>query len=264
MSDAHAVGPGFFGKVPTHGDFVSRRLPPELVQRWDVCLQQGILHAAQHLGERWPQCYADAPLWHFVLGAGVCGDSAWAGVLMPSLDRVGRYFPLTIAAPMRPDALTPWLDSAQNWFDRICALGQSTLDSLNDMSTFDAALCVMPVFVIQADVRWRLRSTEIDIPGMASAETGLPELLRAWSVTGRTVWWSEDVHGVQGRLRAGFDLPTAAQFIELFDTSGDAWSVAAVLKNEAYVSQLAQLNSTGRILGDTGNNPTEHTFKRRR
>lgn len=39
MSDASAVGPGFFGKVRTQGDFVSRRLPPEFVQPWDICLQ---------------------------------------------------------------------------------------------------------------------------------------------------------------------------------------------------------------------------------
>ncbi|KVZ32076.1 hypothetical protein WL13_27340 [Burkholderia ubonensis] len=106
------------------------------------------------------------------MGTGVCGASAWAGVLMPSLDSVGRYFPLTIAAPIRADALMPWLDNAQNWFDRICALAQSTLDSLNDMNAFDAALCAMPAFAIQPDVPWRLRGTEITPLGMAAAVMG--------------------------------------------------------------------------------------------
>ena len=36
-----------------------------------------------------------------VLGAGVIGDGAWIGALMPSVDRVGRYYPLTVAQPVR-------------------------------------------------------------------------------------------------------------------------------------------------------------------
>jgi type VI secretion system protein ImpM len=37
------------------------------------------------------------PIWHFVLPGGQCGPGATLGVWMPSVDRVGRLFPLTLA-----------------------------------------------------------------------------------------------------------------------------------------------------------------------
>lgn len=231
MSDVSTVGTaGFFGKVRANGDFVSRRLPPEFIQPWDACLQRGMLQATHDLGKRWEACYAQMPPWHFLVGPDVCGASAWAGVLMASLDRVGRYFPLTIAAPIQADVLMAWLDGAQSWFDQHCAIAQSTLDLFNDTSTFDAALCAVPKRVIESNVPWRLNGVQIDSPHMTPAQIKLSQFLQVWSANGRAVWWCEDIHAVQGRLRAGFNLPTARQFMELFDSEGDAWGVAAVLK----------------------------------
>jgi type VI secretion system protein ImpM len=44
--------------------------------------------------------YLTFPVWRFLLPVGVLGSTAWTGVLMPSVDRVGRYFPLTLATPL--------------------------------------------------------------------------------------------------------------------------------------------------------------------
>ena len=91
---------GFFGKLPALGDFVERALPAEFVTPWDAWLQRAIAASRASLGEQWLDIYLTSPLWRFVLGAGPCGARAWAGVMMPSVDRVGRYFPLTVAAPL--------------------------------------------------------------------------------------------------------------------------------------------------------------------
>ncbi|OGI58559.1 MAG: type VI secretion-associated protein, partial [Candidatus Muproteobacteria bacterium RBG_19FT_COMBO_61_10] len=32
-------GPGVYGKLPTHGDFIQRNLPSAFVRQWDVWLQ---------------------------------------------------------------------------------------------------------------------------------------------------------------------------------------------------------------------------------
>jgi type VI secretion system protein ImpM len=43
----------------------------------------------------------EAPIWHFLLPAGACGDLAVLGVWVASMDRVGRHFPFmacTLAA----------------------------------------------------------------------------------------------------------------------------------------------------------------------
>src|ERR1051326_5604040 len=94
---------GFYGKLPSQGDFLTRRLPREFVAPWDAWLQQGIAASRALLESDWEESYRSAPVWRFLLAPGVCGDAAWAGLLQPSMDRVGRYFPLTIAAKLPSD-----------------------------------------------------------------------------------------------------------------------------------------------------------------
>lgn len=98
--DPVSAGPGYFGKVASHGDFVRRGLAPAFVASWDGWLQACLQHSRESFGVDWLATYLYSPLWRFALGADVCGGQAMAGVLMPSVDRVGRYFPLTLAAPI--------------------------------------------------------------------------------------------------------------------------------------------------------------------
>jgi type VI secretion system protein ImpM len=97
--------PGVYGKLPGLGDFVSRRLPRTVVDAIDGWLQSVIGDSRTLLGERWLDCYLSAPIWRFVLGAGVVDDGLWPGALVPSVDRVGRYFPFVVAvrAPWHAD-----------------------------------------------------------------------------------------------------------------------------------------------------------------
>jgi type VI secretion system protein ImpM len=88
--------PGWFGKLPTLGDFAQRRLDPAWVQRWDGWLAQGLAELREDEG--WLERYLAAPAWRFALLPGVIGAGLSVGVLVPSVDRVGRYFPLTVAA----------------------------------------------------------------------------------------------------------------------------------------------------------------------
>lgn len=88
---------GFYGKLPGEGDFVTRRLPWEFTSVWDDWLQQGMQASRAALGERWLELYLSAPIWRFQFAPGVCGPLAWRGLFFASVDRVGRYFPLTLA-----------------------------------------------------------------------------------------------------------------------------------------------------------------------
>lgn len=89
---------GFFGKLPAHGDFIRRGLPQGFVDPWDRWMQERMLAARSAAGETWDGLYLHAPIWRFTLSAGVCGAAPALGVLMASVDRVGRQFPLTLAA----------------------------------------------------------------------------------------------------------------------------------------------------------------------
>jgi type VI secretion system protein ImpM len=122
------AAPGFFGKLPGHGDFVTRALPADFVKRWDDWLQAALSASREQLGAAWLELYLTSPVWCFALAAGVCGRAATAGVLIPSVDRVGRYFPFTLACPL-PDAWRP-LDlwrTAVPWYAAAEALALSAL-----------------------------------------------------------------------------------------------------------------------------------------
>ena len=126
---------GFFGKLPSHGDFVARRLPAAFTDPWDAWLRAGLADSRAQLGEAWLPVYLNSPIWRFVLGAGVCGPQAWGGVMMPSVDRVGRYFPFTIAAGL-DDGATP----AAAWYAALEALALPALGEGFSLPGFDAAL----------------------------------------------------------------------------------------------------------------------------
>lgn len=91
---------GLYGKLPAHGDFVQRNLPGNFVGLWDEWLQRCLADSRDQLGDHWLDHYLTSAIWRFALGHGAINHQCWAGVLMPSVDSVGRYFPMTIALPL--------------------------------------------------------------------------------------------------------------------------------------------------------------------
>jgi type VI secretion system protein ImpM len=87
---------GLYGKLPTHGDFLRRRVADDFIAAWDPWLQHCIADSKAVLGEQWLSIYLTSPVWRFALAPHVCGAAPAAGLLVPSVDRVGRYFPLTL------------------------------------------------------------------------------------------------------------------------------------------------------------------------
>ena len=82
------------------------------------------------LGGDWLNVYLVSPLWRFVLAPGVCGPDAAAGVVMPSIDRVGRYFPLAVVALLDHDTNPASLVGGPDaWFEQAEELLLSTLEA---------------------------------------------------------------------------------------------------------------------------------------
>ncbi|MGJ0486953.1 MAG: type VI secretion system-associated protein TagF [Methylomicrobium sp.] len=132
--------PGFYGKIPSHGDFLSRRLPRQFIEPWDQWLQAGLLASHEQLGPAWLDIFLVSPIWQFALPAGLCGNDAWAGVMMPSVDRVGRYFPLTLVAKVTHWPLTDLFEPDCGWFEALSRLALFSLDYDFDLDSFDARL----------------------------------------------------------------------------------------------------------------------------
>jgi len=91
---------GFCGKIPARGDFVRAALPRSFSDPWDDWLQLMLASSRAMLGEAWLPAWLEGPVWRFALMPGVCGPGMVLGLWLPSVDRIGRYFPLTVAAVM--------------------------------------------------------------------------------------------------------------------------------------------------------------------
>jgi type VI secretion system protein ImpM len=142
MSEAPVI-PGWFGKLPNLGDFASRRLPASFIGPWDAWLQGGLAAAREELGARWLDVYLVAPVRRFCVAPGVIDAQAWTGILMPSVDRVGRHFPLTIVQP------TARVKAA--WYAAVDAVARQVLDVNFSADDLEQALgTVLPAQTVDA------------------------------------------------------------------------------------------------------------------
>jgi len=219
---------GWYGKLPGLGDFASRRLPEEFIRRWDAWLQQSLASARQQLGASWADAYLTMPIWRFALMPGLVDDKAWAGVLMPSVDRVGRQFPLTLALSLAPGAAVAHaVFEADEWFGDLEDAALGVLDPSRGPDELDRALS-------------NCGFTPPDPPALDGADRGvrrLPsieefelvakaEALRAWTLEAgwKGLWWSRGRADGTPLMLASASLPTSEEFGWLVEGRVDAAS----------------------------------------
>jgi type VI secretion system protein ImpM len=200
---------GWYGKLPSLGDFASRRLPADFVETWDEWLASGLAQW-RDADDGWLQAYLAAPPWCFVLGPGLLGarrglpvaGPAWAGVLMPSVDRVGRYFPLTIASPLPTLGANDALRLA-SWLREACTRAVDALHEDWDPDELDEALFDL---------------TDLTRP-MPAPGDDQADLRRALEHLSRhrddALWWQPTANGVRA-LHHTTGLPSGAAFTRLF------------------------------------------------
>ena len=83
-----------YGKIPQHGDFISRGFNPSQSRMWDEYLSEGLQQARLSLHD-FDQLYGLTPFWRCVLE----WEGTWfGGGLALSQDRVGRQFPILVLA----------------------------------------------------------------------------------------------------------------------------------------------------------------------
>ena len=220
--------PGWYGKISAQGDFASRRLPHDWVRACDEWLSECVAASRQQLGERWLEVYLGAPVWRFAWGPGVAGAHWWFGVLMPSCDNVGRYFPLVVAhARVHPPADRAGLDHLDRWWTHVAQAALGTLGEAATLDDFEAALQQSPGWPGTTPVappqlgpgqRWRHEiapgATLADL-AQALAATGLHERLVSASF-----WWPLAADGSPGSYTLLAGLPQPQSFAAML---GGAW-----------------------------------------
>lgn len=182
---------GWFGKLPGSGDFAQRRLDPDFTQHWDHWLQDGMAELRQRHAD-WLTHYLQAPVWQFMLGQDVLAERAWLGVLMPSVDAVGRYFPMTVVTPIEAGCSPQW---AAWWWQRVGHSLLAALEQEDDVTRFEVRL-----------------AQNLSAPPPDSAVW--PELPTA-PLRDESVWWTMGHDATPQVLRLA-GLPGAARFVDMF------------------------------------------------
>ncbi len=136
---------GLFGKLQAKRDFIAVATPRAFLSVWEPWLQGGMSASRSQLGDKWQEAFLTAPIWRFWLGSQLCGMPV-VGALMPSMDGVGRYFPLTVAA--FADAgeylAPPEFDSRDAWFAQVEQFLFATLEPATVFESVTAGLEQLP------------------------------------------------------------------------------------------------------------------------
>jgi type VI secretion system protein ImpM len=190
---------GWHGKLPTLGDFATRRLAPEFIEAWDAWLSDGL--AAMRAQADWPAAYLASPSWRFLLMPGAlpasCGERAWVGVLMPSVDRVGRYYPLTLAHPLAAvPAASDELDALWRWLAQLDDAAVNALHDDWDLDALETQLARIGVPTASATGMFGAPDAAQALPFLAQREPAVllsPNVGTAWRerVRGQAFWYAE-------------------------------------------------------------------------
>jgi type VI secretion system protein ImpM len=88
---------GLFGKMPSHGDFVSKGFSPTLVDALDTFYRAVLSTVASECDDVHGMLDAAPPTMLSIRPGAIC-DAGFFGIVIPSRDRVGRAFPLCVGA----------------------------------------------------------------------------------------------------------------------------------------------------------------------
>lgn len=210
---------GAFGKIPSLGDFFRFDLPQRFTAPWDAWLQE-VLGACMEQVDDWDSLYLSAPIWRFSLSAGLAGEEQVAGIIMASVDRVGRRFPLTLAQVdlEGPLGAVHFANAAQ-----FVELEEVALAALSEELTQDELKARLGGVSLKNAAHCMSRVEPGQFVG--SCETDLSAALAGEQATRnlhRPSLWSSVSGGVQ-RCLACDGLPDATQLHALFDITAPLW-----------------------------------------
>ncbi|WP_350015743.1 type VI secretion system-associated protein TagF [Rhodanobacter sp. IGA1.0] len=256
---------GFFGKLPCAGDFVQRRLPSAFVDVWDRHFEEAVAASRAELGSGWHDAYHASPVWRFLFAPGVCGDSAWFGIMGPGVDRVGRCFPMVIAAPLGVDIAsgTRALTEAKAWSDaaeQVHAMAQC--DARISVEAFDEQVAALgdplarassPAPTSLRDVDWnRAAHWRLPLGGASSPEPFLGEVWeRLAAVPGPwCLWWTAGSERVPACVLATRGLPAASAYVTFLDAQHGAAAWQSPMTFERSVPRVAAVSGRADSLLD--------------
>jgi type VI secretion system protein ImpM len=189
---------GVFGKYPGRRDFISVGMPQAILSPLEKWLQAGLATSKEAFGMRWKEMFLVQPIWNFRLGREIGGVDC-LGAFMPSVDGVGRYFPLLLLAypPDKSFGYPLWMDlDIGGWFDTVHAALLATLSDGNLPDPADIAKSVAEppsVAIAEGDGKPGSRGLRVEM-GEQDREDFRDALQRhdlAFAGNRQSVWWTD-------------------------------------------------------------------------
>jgi len=158
---------------------------------------------------------------------------------MPSVDRVGRYFPLTLAVPVNDSCKLLFIaDNEEPWFSQAEHIALSALDQNNNLDSFNQDIDNLGVPSCLRDTS-NTQQDEAPEPGLASSEnwriamtesepvsanlTPLMEQFLLQHFPDFTLWWTSGSEQVEPSILICNKLPPTKGFSALLTGNWDHW-----------------------------------------
>lgn len=222
---SHSPAIGWYGKLPSAGDFLQRRFPDAVARQWTHWFQVGLLNwqknEEQRPGET--QRFAKAPVWNFVVPPMLGSQLVQMGCLLPARDSVGRQYPVCALFSFTP---TEWSNArlvlAGEWDQQ---LGRTLLHAVNNgysADKLDDALLAIPSPPLPDASQ---RSDILDVIGYGENATNL-----SWKQVAEcfdpqrytSFWWTNQCDGYPLYTHLHSGNFTGQLFSLLFDPAGGA------------------------------------------
>lgn len=213
---------GYFGKLPLRGDFIQRNVDPEFIQVWDGWLQNVITNSKEILGDQWLNYYLVSPIWRFYLP--LDNDATYCGLMLPSVDKVGRYFPFAIISQVDNSIPAQTLiENNKNWFNDVEQLAMNALDeSINydqlnlAIDSLNQTLCSVSK-TAEAEPIHNFRIPLNDGMNINQGFAQLNQMLPHAVSKRYSYWWTAGNDHIQGNLFCCDKMPDDNVYVAMLD-----------------------------------------------
>jgi type VI secretion system protein ImpM len=177
---------GYFGKVPAAGDFVSRNIDRKLRENLDGWLRASLEQSRATLGDSWLSSFLAAPVWRFLINGMAGLQQPVIGVMIPSVDKVGRYFPFLVVAEIDKAAMdSDGLALIDRAIGAMEPFALSALEEEFDLDYIEHQLAALARKPLQHE-----SGGQGDLSGIAG-HAGMRERIKQHDWSTASLWWTE-------------------------------------------------------------------------
>jgi len=225
---------GLFGKLPAKRDFIGANASRRFLELWEPWLQAGVAMSKQMLNAAWIETYNRAPIWRFWLGADFCGE-AMIGAFMPSIDGVGRTFPLAIFVGEGDGSLPPpELEQNDAWFEAAEAVLLDALEPGATLELIAEKVMALPAPALETRITKKGGLEELVDGAVLARDVGeqvsaaflaARRFGRRRAFSSQTFWWTIGGEGFPSLALSEVGLPPPTRFVDMLTgtfSHGDA------------------------------------------